>query len=147
MNYHVGYMKIWNDEMKMWLIYINILVIILCYVILINGDYRHKVTEDGTFKAWHFPFPGYSSYLEFESTVNLKKWTGTRFGSIKAEKDGKACPEVTAGLALIAMGAYDDHIIKQNHSGDWVLYKPGKTVKYFTWSAFYRIGSWKKVND
>ena len=135
--------------MKMFIAPIIIIVFwAVFYVTIVKGSYRHKVTEDGTFKAWHIQLPGYGSYRECESTVKLKPWLGTKIGSISAVKEnGEECPEVNAGIALITAGAYEDHTIKQNDAGEWILYKPGKVVKYFTWSAFYRIRPWRKTHN
>ena len=115
-------------------------------LLLFRTNYKHKKNEDGTrSKARHIILPGYETSVECESTLDLKKYVGTKVGSISAVTEDGECPEVTAGLALLKLGAYDDHTLKQNDSGEWILHKPDKRIKYFTWSAHYRIGPWKKV--
>lgn len=126
------------------------LIILLFFALVKITFLRHKKNEDGTLsKAWHITLPGYGTSVECESTVNLKKWVGTKHNSITVIQDGEESPEespeAAAGIALISLGAYDDHTLKQNDAGEWILYKPKKLVRYFTWSAYYRIGPWSKV--
>ena len=116
------------------------------FLFMFKSNYKRRKNEDGTHsKARHITLPGYVTSIECESTLDLKRYAGTKVGLISAvTEDGKECPEVTAGIALKTLGAYDDHTLKQNDAGEWILYKPEKRVKHFTWSAHYRIGPWKK---
>jgi len=120
----------------------------IAVVKVISGNYRHKRAEDGTLvRAWSITLPGYVTHIECENTVTLKNWVGTKSNSITITHDGQESPEANAGIALLLLGMYEDHTLKQNDAGEWILYKPEKRTRYFTWSAYYRIGPWEKVEE
>ena len=96
--------------------------------------------------ATHIKFPGFEMRFYPEHTVELEKWIGTEDPNhIVIDKEtGKKDREATAGMALLNLNFFGEgyQLIKRK-DGHCVLHRSEKREKYFTWSAFYRIGPWQ----
>ncbi len=97
-----------------------------------------------TVKAWYLTLPGYNTIYYAECSVELKDWVGTQYGSLRGvNEDGSHNPEVTAGLALKMLGLYAGYELRQKEDGHWILYRPARQERYFSWNSRYRITPFK----
>ncbi|HAU07556.1 MAG: hypothetical protein UW46_C0007G0020 [Candidatus Yanofskybacteria bacterium GW2011_GWF1_44_227] len=112
-----------------------------------TGYERHDYVDGKLMKAWHVSLPGYAGVYYPEQIIELQNWTDTHWDSLRVvdKGTGKDNPEATAGLALKAVGIYLDYELKQKEDGHWILFRPSKSERYFTWAAYYRVGSWRNA--
>lgn len=84
--------------------------------------------------AWHLDVPGFITSGSPEHTVDLRRWVGSQYGPLRgvSTEDGTEIPEVTAGLALKALGLYKNYEFREEPDGHWVLYKPEQTRQHFS---------------
>jgi len=119
-----------------------LLAVALIYT-MFNSYHRHYYAGDNQlYRALHIALPGYETSYYPEQTVDLSKWVGTKYAGLIAvnTSDNIENSEVTAGLALKSMGLYTDYEFKQRPDKHYVLHRPAKKVRYFTWSVWYKIG-------
>lgn len=120
----------------------SIVLVALAIYLAATLSVRHEKVGGNLVQAWFVQLPGWSSTYYPEDTVNLQNWVGTRSSAtIVLTADGKEDPEATAGKTLQSKGLYSDYsLVRQK--GHWVLYRPARTEKYLSLSAFYRVSPW-----
>jgi hypothetical protein len=129
-----------------------IVLFLVCVYVARNIYERHDYVGEGSnkqlCKAWHIALPGYTTIYYPEQKEDLRKWVGTKYDGLIANNkaDSSINQEATAGLALKAIGVFPDYELKEE-GGHYILHRPEKTEKVFTWEAFYRIGPWKIADD
>jgi hypothetical protein len=119
---------------------------IFYYLAIFRGVYKRLGIENGEIIwAWHIALPGYTEVVTPGSTIELERFSGTRIDGITVinSTTGKEEPEATAGAAFILSNAYSDYKMEQRGK-HFVLYRPEKRKKVFSWHHWYRIGPWSK---
>jgi len=107
-----------------------------------NVSYRLSEKDGELYRALHLRMPGKSAYGIPEHVVSLADWSGTKSGEPPADEH----PEVTAGKSLRRFAWYGpDYVIRARSDGHYELFRPAKTVPYWSLSSFVRIGPWKKA--
>lgn len=98
-----------------------------------KGLCRQCLQEGKKIEIWYFYLPGYSEVYYPEDTIDLKDWVGSKYDKAKVvDKNEKEIPELTAAMALRAVGFADEsYVKKQKPDGHWILYRPAKTEKVF----------------
>ncbi len=105
-----------------------------------NLHERHYEQDGVLYRAMHLWLPGYATSSLPEHTVDLEKWVGSQYAGLTASVSGVENPEVTASLALRAIGIYGaEYELRAKGDGHYVLYKPKKTEGHFSWSVPYRV--------
>jgi hypothetical protein len=118
-------------------------VLVVLVFLAYNTYYGHYKKDGQLYEALHIFLPGYETVHYPEQIVDLSNWTGTKYSNLVANNpDGTENAEVTAGLALKALGLYGDYEFKEI-DGRTILYRPERQVRYFTLQARYRIGKGK----
>lgn len=93
-------------------------------------------------QAIFIELPGWETAYCPEQIVKPDNWMGSKIEGVEVNINGKRNLEVEALTTLQASGLFADCKLKQQ--GDhWILYKPAKERKFFTFEAFYRISCWK----
>lgn len=133
-------------------ILVAIVTIFLVYVYsLLNVYERHRIDAsngDQLQKAWHIGLPGYREIYHLEDTVDLREWVGTKYVGLEARdtKPGHVNPEATAGLALKTQLLFKEYEL-QERDGHYVLYRPRKVERHFTWRAWYQLTPWRPASN
>lgn len=119
--------------MKLYLLYLGIVLITGVLSVYFNGYYRHQfMGEDKSGKnqyqhAWHIRLPGYQTYGWSEHTINPDE---TNFAG--------SCDQLFEAI----------HTQKEGYSwitidGNRVRHRPAKEWTEFVWGGvFYRVGPW-----
>ncbi len=129
-----------------------VVLLLVTFYVVANIYERHYYVGEGDskqlYKALHIALPGYTTIYYPEQEVDLQKWAGSKYDGLVAvnKKDGTKNPEVMASFALKAMGLYTDYELKEKN-GYYILYRPERTERIFTWKAYYRIWEGKKAKS
>lgn len=102
--------------------------------------------ENENLRAWHVFLPGYASVYSPEHRIDLKQWAGSKSGSIHVKNvNGTPNPEVEASIVLRQSGvATPEYLFELEADGHYVLRRPQKKSKIFTWNVPYRISPWTR---
>lgn len=133
--------------MPPWVLILSFVASMLLFKLAL-GHSRHNTIDGQRVRAWHIELPGHTSTSYPEHTVDLEPFAGSHYGTLRAvyTESGEEHPEVTAGLALLAIGAYSsEHVITPGEDGHFVLHSPARTETHFTWSAYWRVSPWRPV--
>ncbi len=127
---------------KMIGIGIGAFLLITVFYVAVNSHFRHYRGSDGQlYRALHIVLPGYGTIYYPEQEVDLSEWVGTEIKGLVATNtsDGTKNPEATAGLALKAIGLCSGCELEQRPDGHFVLHRPAREKRYFSWEAYYQI--------
>jgi hypothetical protein len=133
------------------LVIFSALAFVLCIKLVVDMAYRHEVINGRSYVARHIYLPGMSRAYELEQHISMKEWVGTIHSAVDLKAfdvdTDKLQPEASAGLALLSSGAFPGYSLKKQTDGHWELYKPGREIKYFSWSTPYRVSRWYLATD
>lgn len=132
-------------DLKSLAILAGIIPSVLIIYMVSTFHVRHEMIDGQMMKAWYVNLPGMGSVYCPQQTSNLKKWAGSTVNGLEIAVDGERHLELEAAAALKAMGLFQDYVIKKI-DGQWTLYRPEKTKRYFTVAAHYRISRFKPVD-
>ena len=131
---------------NMTLGYLILSVLILLFLYLISTAHiRHAIIDGQRMTAWYIMLPGWSEVYYPEIIVDLKPWMGSGIKDLTVKEDGENSPELQAAIALKGLGVYGDDYETKKIDGEWVLFRPSRSEKYFTLTAFYRISPYTSV--
>lgn len=133
--------------MRKWII-IDVLVVFFLVSVYAGANIHERLYYVGEgenkmlFTAKHIFLPGYITVYYPEQEVDLRGWVGTRYEDGKNEKEN---PQIMAGKTLRLLGVFADYELKEK-DGHYILYRPEKTEKVFSWKTPYQIWPGKKDN-
>ncbi|KKU29477.1 MAG: hypothetical protein UX41_C0018G0009 [Candidatus Collierbacteria bacterium GW2011_GWE1_46_18] len=119
--------------------------VFIVYMMITTSHVRHEIIDGQMMKAWYVNLPGMGSVNYPQQTADLNKWAGSTVNGLEIAVDGERHPELEAAAALKSMGLFQDYVIKKI-DGQWTLYRPERTKRYFTVTAHYRISRFKPVD-
>lgn len=108
---------------------------------------RYEEVGGQTRKAWHILLPGYEDLVQLEHVFELRKWAGSSYDGLTVQLDGERNPQLEAEPALRGLGIVtEEYVREQLPNGDWVLRRPEKHTRVFSWRTYRRISPWVVVS-
>lgn len=125
------------------LLVIGILLLLIC----LNPHERHKMIDGKLHKAWHIQLPGYVETYYPEHIIHLKDWAGSSYSGITVTVDGLRNAEIEAEPVVRLIGLATEEYVREEVDGHWVLRRPEKITKQFSYTAYYRVSKYTPDNN